>query len=161
MKRLFYLMVAVIITMTATNCKRGASFEAIVEPDVFFFLLYDSTGDSVEEHYCCTEMTVEEGSQTEFLYVGRNSFVAYHNPEQSVDIVVDETLSTAEKGVDFTIDPESIRFEDEDNWVQSLNVSVNSNTAGKKIVLRLVYDYYDYYHPIEGRKYDTMTINIE
>ena len=151
MKKIFYFMVAVIVMMTATSCEKESHVD--VYDDIFYFLQLDEPADGFVS--ARTETTVGENSETEFL-VARN----FYDSDLSVKVVVDKSLTTAEEGVDFTIDAKSFSFKGEEAMHLPMKVSVGDNTAGKKIVMQLVYEYYNI-SPLEGRKYDTMTINIE
>ena len=147
---------AAVVCMTATVGCKDDSY-TIVCDDLFYFLFVDH---SAEGGYmsACTELTVKEDSVTQ-LFVARQLALANANPKQEVKIVVDGS-STAEQGKDFNLDKKSFSFKNADATQMPVTLSVNGNTRGKRIVLRLEYGY-DNIAPHENRKADILTINIE
>lgn len=93
------------------------------------------------------------------LMVMRNGFAAERHPEQTVKIVIEENLSTAESGTDFTLDSQVLEFRNKNTIQLPLRVNIHGSASGKKIVLRLDYGYYDECRP-DGRKADKLTVKI-
>lgn len=149
-------MAAIICMIATVGCREESHI--FICGDIFYFMNLDES-ESGTYVMPPTEIDVTHNSMTE-LHVERNAFVANANPKQEVKIVVDETLSTAEMDVDFTIGADVLSFNGKDVTHLPLTVSVGDDTAGKKIVLQLVYEYYDI-SPLEGRTCDKLTINIE
>lgn len=92
------------------------------------------------------------------LLVSRNISLMERYPKQTVQVVVDDALSTAVEGTDFDFTPRSLEF---GKSTFQLPFSVNIHGAkGKTIVLQLVYGYYDEC-PLETRVADRLTITVK
>lgn len=103
-----------------------------------------------------TKLDARLNSQVKLL-VWRNAFAAQDHPQQHVQLVVDQKLTTAKEG-DFSISEPSLNFSH--GIMTSIPVTVNIHGAkGKKIVLLLQYDYYDEC-PATLRKTDRLNIYI-
>lgn len=128
---------------------------------VFQDMIYFLENRSETEGYVAplTKLSVRPRSQAELL-VCRNVFAAAEHPLQTVRIEVDERLSTAEFGTDFNLDRQELTFQQKESLQLPLQVTLRSSAAGKKIVLRLDYAYYDEC-PLDGRRSDRLTITIK
>lgn len=123
-------------------------------------MMYFTENSSSVEGYVSpiTHLDVKSNSQVKLL-VCRNAFAAKDHPKQTVQVVVDQELSTAEEGGDFSISASSLDFKNGN--VTSLPLTVNiHNAKGKTIVLKLEYGYYDEC-PLADRKADRLKIKIE
>lgn len=152
MKKLF-CYAALLLGLAA--CKDEA--RVTIYQDMIYFLENRSeTGGYVAP---VTKISAKPRSQTELLVV-RNAFAAAEHPRQTVGIVVDEELTTADPATDFSLDRQTLTFPDRQTLQLPLQIAVRSSAAGKKIVLRLDYEYYDEC-PLDGRKCDRLTITIK
>lgn len=123
--------------------------------DMFYFL----DNESLEGYATpVTEMTSGTLEQVNLLIM-RNGFSAERHPKQTVNIVVDESLSTAKLGTDFSLDQQRFNFQNKNTLKLPLQVNIHGST-GTKIVLRLEYGYYDE-SQLDGRKADKLTIKIK
>lgn len=151
MKRLFLFLS---LTLSLAACKdeeRSTSYEDMI----YFTENPSSVGGYISP---ITKLDAKPNSQVELL-VWRNAFAAKDHPKQNVQIVVDQKLSTAEEGRDFSISKSSLNFKGKNNT--SIPVSVNIHSAaGKTIVLQLVYEYYNEC-PVEGRMADRLKIKVK
>lgn len=123
-------------------------------------MMYFTENTSPAEGYISpvTHLDVKSNSQVELL-VCRNAFAAKDHPKQTVQVVADPELSTAEEERDFSISASSLDFKNGN--VTSLPLTVNiHNAKGKTIVLKLEYEYYDEC-PLADRKADRLKIKIE
>ena len=106
-----------------------------------------------------TKITVGPGAQVDLL-VTRNAFAAKAHPKQTVKVVVEENLSTANPGGDFILSEQAFNFKNKDALQLPLRVNISGGTSGKKIVLCLDYGYYDECSP-ESRKGDKLIIKVK
>lgn len=93
------------------------------------------------------------------LRIERNLSVADRYPKQTVQVVVDDALSTAVAGTDFDFSPRSLVFNGKGVFKLPFTVDIHQ-AKGKTIVLQLVYGHYDEC-PLEERKADRLTITVE
>ncbi len=151
MKRLLLFL---FLALSVTSCEN--------EERVTFYedMIYFTEKLSSSEGYVSpiTTLSAKPDSQVE-LQVWRNAFAAKDYPRQNVRIVVDRKLSTAEEGRDFSISQSNLDFNGKDNTSIPVSINIHS-TAGKKIVLQLVYEYYNEC-PAETRRADRLKIDIE
>lgn len=151
MKRLVLIALAI---LSIVSCKDEEKV-TLYEDMMYFAENPSSAGGFISP---VTQLNAKPISQVELL-VWRNAFAAKDHPKQNVQIVVDQKLSTAEEGRDFSISESSLNFKGKDNT--SIPVSINIHSAaGKTIVLQLVYEYYNEC-PAEGRKADHLKIKIK
>lgn len=151
MKRLVLIALAI---LSIVSCKDEEKV-TLYEDMMYFAENPSSAGGFISP---VTQLNAKSISQVELL-VWRNAFAAKDHPKQNVQIVVDQKLSTAEEGRDFSISESSLNFKGKDNT--SIPVSINIHSAaGKTIVLQLVYEYYNEC-PAEGRKADRLKIKIK
>lgn len=151
MKRLLLFLLLALAIISCKDEERRTLYE-----DMFYF----AENPSIVGGYISpiTKLNARPNSQVDLL-IWRNAFAAKDHPKQNVLIVVDQELSTAEEGRDFSISESSLKFKGSNN--NSIPVSVNIHSAaGKTIVLQLVYEYYDEC-PVEGRKADRLKIKIK
>lgn len=121
--------------------------------DMIYFTAAETVSGYVDP---LTRTTASPDSQLP-LCISRSLFAARDYPKQRVNIVVDETLSTAVQGVDFDYAPRSLEFNK--TWEEPFTVNIFS-AGGKTIVLKLDYGYTKEC-PLERRKSDRLTIKIE
>ena len=150
MKKLFCL-IALAVGFTSCNDEKHVW---IIE-DMFYFLDNGSTEGYVTP---VTEMTAGPSTQVDLLVI-RNGFAAERHPKQTVKVLVEESLSTAKVGTDFSLDQQVFDFQNENTLKLPLRVNIR-NSSGKKIVLRLEYGYYDECRS-DGRKADKLTIKVK
>ena len=151
MKRLLLFL---FLALSITSCKNEER-ETFYEDMIYFTEKLSSDGGYISP---ITILYAKPNSQVELL-VWRNAFAAKDHPKQNVQIVVDQKLSTAEEGRDFSISESSLNFNGKDNT--SIPVAINIHSAaGKTIVLQLVYEYYNEC-PAETRRADRLKINID
>lgn len=151
MKRLLLFL---LLALAISSCK-DEERRTFYEDMIFFSETPSSVGGYIS---ATTKLDAKPNSQVELL-VWRNAFAAKDHPKQNVQIVVDQKLSTAEEGRDFSISESSLNFKGKNNT--SIPVSVNIHSAaGKTIVLQLVYEYYDEC-PVEGRMADRLKIKVK
>ena len=115
MKRLLLFL---FLALSVTSCEN--------EERVTFYedMIYFTEKLSSSEGYISpiTTLSAKPDSQMELL-VWRNAFAAKDHPRQNVRIVVDQKLSTAEEGRDFSISESNLDFNGKDNT--SIPVSIN------------------------------------
>lgn len=104
------------------------------------------------------QLYVKSNSSTT-LFVSRNVTAANHHSKQTATVVVDEEKSTAVVGTDFTISEQTFNFNGKNNINLPFVITTRS-AAGKTIVLKLNYEYYNEC-PAEGRKADRLKIQIK
>lgn len=151
MKRLLLFLLLALAISSCKDEERSTSYEDMI----YFSENPSSVGGYIS---ATTKLDAKPNSQVELL-VWRNAFAAKDHPKQNVQIVVDQKLSTAEEGRDFSISESSLNFKGKNNT--SIPVSVNIySAAGKTIVLQLVYEYYDEC-PVEGRMADRLKIKVK
>lgn len=151
MKRLLLFLLLALAISSCTDEERRTLYE-----DMFYFT---ETPSSVGGYILpATQFDVKPNSQVELL-VWRNAFAAKDHPKQHVQVIVDEKLSTAEQGRDFSISESSLIFNGKNNT--SIPITINiQNAKGKTIVLQLAYEYYQEC-PAEGRKADHLKIQVK
>lgn len=152
MKKLLFL-IALAIGFTSCNDEE----HVWIYGDMFYFLQNDPAQAGWVEPV--TNIAVAPGSQVDLL-IARNAFAAKTHPKQTVKVVVEESLSTAKLGSDFTLSEQIFSFKNKDALNIPLQVNIHGGTSGKKIVLRLDYGYYDECN-LEGREGDKLTIKIK
>lgn len=152
MKKLLFLL-ALAFGFTSCNDQK----HVWIIGDMFYFLQNDLSQEGWVEPV--TKISVGSGSQVDLL-ITRNAFAAKTHPKQTVKVVVEESLSTAKPGGDFTLSEQIFSFSNKDALQLPLQVNIQSGTSGKKIVLRLDYGYYDECK-LEGREGDKLTIMIQ
>ena len=151
MKRLVLFVIAIMTVVACQDEERVTIYEDMI----YFAENPSSAGGFISP---VTQLNAKPNSQVELL-VWRNAFAAKDHPKQNVQIVVDQKLSTAEEGRDFSISESSLNFNGKDNT--SIPVAINIHSAaGKTIVLQLVYEYYNEC-PAETRRADRLKINID
>ena len=147
------LLLALLLGLAA--CKDEA--RVTIFQDMMYFL--ENTSETEGYVSPVTKITAKPCSQAELLVV-RNAFSANEHPRQTVGIVVDEELTTADPATDFTLDRQTLTFSDRQTLQLPLQVTFRSSAAGKKIGLRLDYAYYDAC-PLNGRRCDRLTILVK
>ena len=150
MKRLLLFLLLALSITSCKNEERVTFYE-----DMFYFTKKLSSAESYISPI--TTLTAKSNSQVELL-VWRNAFAAKDHPNQNVQIIVDQKLSTAEVGRDFSISDSSLDFKG-DNTSIPISVDIHSAT-GKTIVLQLVYEYYNEC-PADTRRADRLKIHIK
>ena len=158
MKKLFYPVIAAVCRAASTSCEEK-SVVTIVEDMMYFVDMetYEHTEGWLEP---TTKLSVNPDSQVGLL-VRRHYFVARtHHPDQTVKIVVDEQQSTAAEGEDFSIDTHQVAFSGVDDLKKQLVLTVGPGAAGKTIVLKLDYEYYEQCKA-ESRKCDRLTVTVK
>lgn len=151
MKRLVLILLA---ALSITSCK-DEERRTLYEDMMFFAEELSSSGGYISP---MTQLTVNANLSLN-LNVIRNAFAAKDHPKQRVQIIVDEKLSTAEQGRDFSISESSLIFNGKNNT--SIPIKINIHDAkGKTIVLQLAYEYYNEC-PAEGRRADRLKIQIK
>ena len=151
MKHLFLFLLLALSITSCKNEERVTFYE-----DMFYFTKKLSSAEGYISPI--TTLSAKSNSQVELL-VWRNAFAAKDHPNQNVQIIVDQKLSTAEVGHDFSISDSSLDFKGNDNT--SIPISVDTHSAtGKTIVLQLVYEYYNEC-PADTRRSDRLKINIK
>lgn len=151
MKRLLLIVIAAIAIVACKDEERRTLYE-----DMMFF----AEDLSSSEGYISpvTQLTVNANSSLN-LNVIRNAFAAKDHHQQNAQIIVDEKLSTAEQGRDFSISESSLIFNGKNNT--SIPITINIHDAkGKTIVLQLAYEYFQEC-PAEGRRADRLKIQIK
>lgn len=149
------LMLAAVLALGLISCNDDAHIT--IHEDMMYFL----QNESLSEGYVSpvTEINAKPRTRVDLLVV-RNAFAAMDHPKQTVKIAVDEERSSAISGTDFTFDQQVLTFSGKDMLQLPVYVNVHRSAAGKKIVLRLDYEYYEECHP-EGRKADRLTITVK
>lgn len=104
-----------------------------------------------------THITAASDASALQLYVMRSPMAAGQHPRQTARIVVDKENSTAIEGTDFSLSATTFDFENSEVF-RPFTVDFR-NAAGKTIVLKLDYAYYDEC-PADTRKQDRLTIDI-
>ena len=148
MKRVI-LLIAILAGFVACEEKKKPMIGHI--DDMMFIIKYPDNLSDITEPIVLEPLTSAnfDANTSIELYVSRNAFVAKDYPKQDVTLAVDEKESTAVYGEDFDLS---------DNINLPLKMDIG-DAAGKKIVLRLVYDEYPLC-PVEGRKADRIEISV-
>ena len=105
-----------------------------------------------------TSVDADAGSAIE-VWIERNLFIADQYRRQTARIEVDEAGSTAILGEDFELSATKFDFNNEDDFRKPFTIDIG-DAAGKKIVLRLVYDEYPSC-PLSGRKSNCIEISVQ
>lgn len=151
MKRLFLILFAALSIVSCKDEERVTLYED---------MMYFTNKLSPDEVYISPVTALDANVNSQLsLHVVRNAFAAKDYPQQSVQIVVDRNLTTAEQGVDFSVSETNLTFNNENNTAAPLSVDIHSG-AGKIIALQLVYDYHAA-SPAASRKADRLTIRIK
>ena len=129
----------------------------MIYEDMMYFLRNESNLESWSSPI--TKISTKPLTQVD-LFVVRNAFAAQNHPQQTVRIIVDEEHSSAILGTDFSLDQQVLTFSKKNELQRPLCVTIHSLAAGKKIALRLDYEYYEECH-LEGRKADRLTITVK
>ena len=106
MKKILFLLAFAIGFISCNDEKHVWSFE-----DMFYFLHNDPSQEGWVEPV--TKITVGPGAQVDLL-VTRNAFAAKAHPKQTVKVVVEENLSTANPGGDFILSEQAFNFKNKD-----------------------------------------------
>ena len=157
MKRVI-LLIAILVGFVACEEKKKPMIGHI--DDMIFVIKYPDDFPNITGPFypdLVTSANFDANTSIE-LYVSRNAFVAKDYPKQDVTLAVDEKESTAVYGEDFDLSATEFRFRGADNINLPLKMDIG-DAAGKKIVLRLVYDEYPSC-PVEGRKADRIEISV-
>lgn len=121
---------------------------------MFFFTDEERTGEGPVKSL--TTLDVDPNSSLN-LQVMRGA--SPHFPKQTAKIVVDSEKSTAVMGTDFTLSETAFKFNGRDDFYQPFVLDVKA-ASGKKIVLRIDYEYYKE-SPVDEREKDELTINVK
>lgn len=157
MKRVI-LLIAILAGFVACEEKKKPMIGHI--DDMMVIIKYPDNLSDITEPIVLEPLTAAnfDANTSLELYVSRNAFVAKDYPKQDVTLAVDEKESTAVYGEDFDLSATEFRFRGADNINLPLKMDIG-DAAGKKIVLRLVYDEYPSC-PVEGRKADRIEISV-
>lgn len=151
MKRFLLIVIATIAIVACKDEERRTLYEDMI----YFAENPSSVGGYITP---LTQLDAKPMFQLELL-IWRNAFAAKDHPKQHVQVIVDQKLTTAELGRDFSISESSLTFNGENNT--SIPITINIHDAkGKTIVLQLAYEYYQEC-PAEGRKADHLKIQIK
>lgn len=149
------ILCAVVLSLGLLSCNDEAHIT--VYEDMMYFL----RNESGQEGWLSpvTKISAKPHSRVDLL-VARNAFATQDHPKQTVRIAVDEERSSAILGADFSLDEQVLTFSGKNVFQLPLCVTIHRGAAGKKIVLRLDYEYYEECH-LEGRKADRLTITVK
>lgn len=106
-----------------------------------------------------THITAASDASALQLYVMRSPTAARQHPRQTARIVVDKENSTAIEGTDFSLSATTFDFGKAEVLRLPFTIDIH-DAAGKTIVLKLDYAYYDEC-PADTRKENRLTIRIE
>ena len=105
-----------------------------------------------------TSISAKSGTSLE-LFVMRSTMAARSYPQQTARVIVDQENSTAVEGTDFTLSAATFDFGKAEVLRLPFTIDIH-DAAGKTIVLKLDYAYYDEC-PADTRKENRLTIRIE
>ena len=154
MKTKLFLLFALLVGFTACEEKQNPMHVTYID-DMMYFTVWPKEYELVTPW---TNMDAVANSSVE-LNIYRNAFVAIEYPRQTARIEVDEAESTAILGEDFELSATKFDFNNEDDFRKPFTIDIG-DAAGKKIVLRLVYDEYPSC-PLSGRKSNCIEISVQ
>lgn len=152
MKKLLFAIISVLALAACDKDEHRIHYQ-----DMMCF----TEGAAAENGYVSsiTNMSAESGTSVLELFVMRSMTAARNYPRQTACIVVDKEKSTAAEGSDFTLSTTTFDFESSDIFRLPFTIDIH-DAAGKTIVLKLDYAYYDEC-PADVRKEDRLTIRIQ